>query len=150
MKEHNWDKIKWFLVQMSSAKYVLKRHLDPKRIFTIWLRGLACCGSWGYKESDMTEWLNWTELNWIICDAEHLLKCFLFICCSSLERCLFRSSTYFLTELWFLFVFWYLAVWDVCLLEINQYLQFQIFSNIWEVFFLFSLWFPFLCESFEV
>ena len=24
--------------------------------------GLACCGSWGHKESDMTEWLNWTEL----------------------------------------------------------------------------------------
>ena len=25
--------------------------------------GLACWGSWGCKESDMTEWLNWTELN---------------------------------------------------------------------------------------
>ena len=23
--------------------------------------GLACCGSWGHKESDMSEWLNWTE-----------------------------------------------------------------------------------------
>ena len=23
--------------------------------------GLACCGSWGRKESDTTEWLNWTE-----------------------------------------------------------------------------------------
>ena len=26
---------------------------------------LACCDSWGRKESDTTEWLNWTELNWI-------------------------------------------------------------------------------------
>ena len=26
--------------------------------------GLACCSPWGRKESDMTEWLNWTELNW--------------------------------------------------------------------------------------
>ena len=26
--------------------------------------GLACCNSWGHKESDMTEWLNWTALNW--------------------------------------------------------------------------------------
>ena len=26
--------------------------------------GLACCDSWGRKESDMTERLNWTELNW--------------------------------------------------------------------------------------
>ena len=27
--------------------------------------GLACCGSWGRKKSDTTEWLNWTELNWV-------------------------------------------------------------------------------------
>ena len=26
--------------------------------------GLACFNSWGRKESDMTERLNWTELNW--------------------------------------------------------------------------------------
>ena len=25
--------------------------------------GLACCDSWGHKESDMTEQLNWTQLN---------------------------------------------------------------------------------------
>ena len=30
-----------------------------------------CCGSWGHEESDMTEWLNWTELwqylsNWSV------------------------------------------------------------------------------------
>ena len=24
--------------------------------------GLACCGSWSCKESDMSKWLNWTEL----------------------------------------------------------------------------------------
>ena len=24
--------------------------------------GLACCSPWGCKESDMTEWLNWTSL----------------------------------------------------------------------------------------
>ena len=26
--------------------------------------GLGCCYSWGCKESDTTEWMNWTELNW--------------------------------------------------------------------------------------
>ena len=26
--------------------------------------GLVYCNSWGHKESDMTKWLNWTELNW--------------------------------------------------------------------------------------
>ena len=25
--------------------------------------GLECCGSWGHKELDTTEWLNWTQLN---------------------------------------------------------------------------------------
>ena len=29
-------------------------------------RGLACCDSWGRKESDTTEQLNWTELNTIL------------------------------------------------------------------------------------
>ena len=24
---------------------------------------LVCCNPWGHKESDMTEWLNWTEQN---------------------------------------------------------------------------------------
>ena len=27
--------------------------------------GLACCSSWGRKESDMTEWLIWSDLIWI-------------------------------------------------------------------------------------
>ena len=25
---------------------------------------LACCGSWGHRVSDSTEWLKWNELNW--------------------------------------------------------------------------------------
>ena len=28
--------------------------------------GLLCCSSWGCKESDMTEWLNWTELKMLV------------------------------------------------------------------------------------
>ena len=28
--------------------------------------GLVCCSSWGHKELDTTERLNWTELNWMI------------------------------------------------------------------------------------
>ena len=38
----------------------------PTSIHDYWKNhSLACCDSWGCKESDMTEWLNWTELNWI-------------------------------------------------------------------------------------
>ena len=29
--------------------------------------GLACCGSWGHKESDTTEQLNWTKVHYISC-----------------------------------------------------------------------------------
>ena len=32
--------------------------------------GLVCCDSWGHKETDTTEWLNWTEL---ILTKSHLL-----------------------------------------------------------------------------
>jgi len=28
--------------------------------------GMACCDSWGRKELDTTEWLNWTELYFVI------------------------------------------------------------------------------------
>ena len=31
--------------------------------------GLACCGSWGHKESDMTERLNWIELNYKVSEV---------------------------------------------------------------------------------
>ena len=34
--------------------------------------GLACCDSWGHKESDTTEWLNWTELNLSVIQAPKL------------------------------------------------------------------------------
>ena len=30
--------------------------------------GLACCDSWGCKESDTTKWLNWTELSLYSCE----------------------------------------------------------------------------------
>ena len=32
--------------------------------------GLACFDSWGHKELDMTERLNWTELNWALVSEE--------------------------------------------------------------------------------
>ena len=35
--------------------------------------GLACCDSWGHKESDTTEQLNCIELNWFLTSSLYLL-----------------------------------------------------------------------------
>ena len=65
--------------------------------------GLVCCDSWGHKELDMTEWLNWTELNWY--SMRYLSKSIFFhmIFLLSQHRLLKSpSSTY-----WFEIVFGY-------------------------------------------
>ena len=41
--------------------------------------GLACCGSWGRKESDATEQLDWTEKDAPDAEACSVLLCFVFI-----------------------------------------------------------------------
>ena len=38
--------------------------------------GLVCCDSWGCKESDTTERLNWTELNWMLYKWNHTVCTF--------------------------------------------------------------------------
>ena len=71
---------------------------------------LVCCSPWGCKESDTTEWLNWTEVivtcvRWyfivaLICIS--LLNIFSCVCLFFgvlyvfMEKYLFKSSTYFL------------------------------------------------------
>ena len=46
--------------------------------------GLACCDSWGCKESDMTEWLNLTELNkaiiWVVISLVLVTQSCLILC----------------------------------------------------------------------
>ena len=53
--------------------------------------GLACCDSWGRKESDMTEQLNWTLL---------LLWNVQFYCCNTLSWNLFYPAFYCLLFIW--------------------------------------------------
>ena len=50
---------------------------------------LACCNPWGCKESDTTEWRNWTELCLVRCNNNNINinifnSAFLFICWSDI------------------------------------------------------------------
>ena len=79
----------------------------------------------------------------IIIDVEHLFRCLLAICMSSLVKCLFRSSTHFLT---WLFVFLVLSSMScLYILEINplSVVHLQIFSPILRLSF--CLVYSFLC-----
>ena len=42
--------------------------------------GLVCCNSWGCKESDTTEWLDWTELNWTALNSPSIVLSEFIIC----------------------------------------------------------------------
>ena len=85
----------------------------------------------------------------IISGVEHLFMFLWSISLSSLEKCLFRSSHIF----WFgCLFFWYWATWAIrkfwrlipCCIVCKYFLPFC------GLFFLFCLWFPFLCKSFWV
>ena len=58
--------------------------------------GLVCCGPWGHKESDMTEWLNWTELK-----AKILENCEIISLCLTLSPSLhWAAQEYALYPIW--------------------------------------------------
>ena len=56
-RRRGWQRMSWLDGITDSMDMSLSKLWDSAMD-----RGLACCSPWGRKESDTTEWLNWTEL----------------------------------------------------------------------------------------
>ena len=85
-----------------------------------WQGGLVCCDSWGRKELDTDEWLNWTELNW------YVLKCFAFSLTDT--RMLSISACFILNLKWFKY-YANTTVLKICIFS-TQYPHTQILTHL--------------------
>ena len=82
--------------------------------------GLACCDSWGRKESDTTDW---TELNGN--NVEHFSMCLLVICLVSLDKVQLKSFSHLLTG------FVVVGLSSLYILDVCAWVNAQSLSHIW-------------------
>ena len=69
------DAKNWLIWKDPDAGKDWRQEASPTQWTRVWVNSrswwwtgvLACCGPWGHKELDMTEWLNWTEWTTIQC-----------------------------------------------------------------------------------
>ena len=74
-RRRGWQRMRW----LDGITDSMDMGLGGLREFSDGQGGLACCSSWGCKESDMTERLNWTFLSILfpsLCATYLLVTCF--------------------------------------------------------------------------
>ena len=101
--------------------------------------GLVCCGSWGHKELDTSEWLNWTDWMLVLQTRSYFLQFFFFLTLLGSEcfhvnlRVSLSNSTRKSSEfsLWFHWTYrsvwgnWHLNIavfWPLAMVRISIYL----------------------------
>jgi len=68
-RRRGWQRMKWLDGITDSMDMSLSNGVSDGQ------GGLACCSPWGRKESDVTGWLNLTDLNWKIkCHTKSICK----------------------------------------------------------------------------
>ena len=60
-RRRGWKRMRWFDGITDSMDMGLSKLWE-----LVSTGSLVCWSPWGHKESDTTEWLHWTELNWIL------------------------------------------------------------------------------------
>ena len=64
----SFHKPSWKIILKTSCCHFYQKCLEFMKWYVILGQGgLACCGSWGRKESDMTKQLNWIECRHLMC-----------------------------------------------------------------------------------
>ena len=59
-RRRGWQRMRW----VDGITYSMDMDLGELRELGMDREAWLCCSSWGRKELDMTEWLNWTKLNY--------------------------------------------------------------------------------------
>ena len=55
-RRRGWQRMRW----LDSINDLMD--MSPSKLQELVMGSLVCCSPWGHKESDTTEWLNWSEL----------------------------------------------------------------------------------------